>query len=144
MREKLLLDRDGHRVFAVVLDPGDEAVSAIRGFARRHRLAAGFFQGIGAFSRATLGYFDFGELDYRRIPIEEQVEVVSLAGSIAEKDGKAAIHAHAVLSDSGGATHGGHLVEGFVRPTLELFVTALPASLERRLDETTGLALIRL
>jgi predicted DNA-binding protein with PD1-like motif len=144
MKEKLLLDRDGLRIFAVVFDTGDEVPSGIREFAERRRLSAAFFQGIGAFSRAILGYFDFGILDYRRIAVEEQVEVVSLAGNIAEKGGQPAIHAHAVLADAGGVARGGHLIEGVVRPTLELFVTETPAKLERRLDEATRLALIRL
>lgn len=143
MREKVLVDRDGVRIFALVFDTGDEAISGIGDFARRHGVSGAFFQGIGAFSRATLAYFDFTILDYRRIPVDEQVEVVSLAGSIAEKEGKPAIHAHAVIGDSSGAAKGGHLIEGVVRPTLELFVTATPTRLERRLDEATRLALIR-
>jgi predicted DNA-binding protein with PD1-like motif len=144
MKERLLLEQGALRVFVVVFDTGDEVVSGLREFAGRHGLSGAFFHGIGAFSRATLGYFDFADLDYRRIPIAEQVEVVSLAGSIATKEGKPAIHSHVVVADARGAARGGHLMEGVVRPTLELFVTETAAKLERRLDKATGLALIRL
>ena len=144
MKEKILLEEHDLRIFAVVFDTGEEAVSGIRDFAGRHGLSGAFFQAIGAFSRATLGYFDMVGLTYRRIPIDEQVEVVSLSGSIARKDGQPAIHAHVAIADSSGAARGGHLLEGIVRPTLEVFVTATRATLERRMDEATKLPLIRL
>ena len=144
MKEKILFEGDGLRIFAAVFDTGEEAVSGIRDFASRHGVSAAFFQAIGAFSRVTLGFFDLTDLVYRPIPIDEQVEVVSLSGSIARKDGEPAVHGHVVIADSSGVARGGHLIEGIVRPTLELFVTATPAGLERRLDEATRLALIRL
>jgi hypothetical protein len=39
---------------------------------------------------------------------------------------------------------GGHLIEGYVRPTLELIVDEVPGHLRRRSDPDTGLALIAL
>ena len=42
---------------------------------------------IGAFSAVTLGYFDWDAKEYRKIPVQEQVEVLSLIGDIALKDG---------------------------------------------------------
>jgi predicted DNA-binding protein with PD1-like motif len=43
-----------------------------------------------------------------------------------------------------GSAWGGHLLEGVVRPTLEIIVTESPQSLVRRPDPETGLALIRI
>jgi predicted DNA-binding protein with PD1-like motif len=139
---KLLHDSDGRRVWALVFDKGDEAVAGLEAFARQERVHAAHFTAIGAFSEATLGYFDRGRSDYDRIPVSEQVEVLSLVGDIALQDGEPTVHAHAVLGRRDGTTIGGHLFEGRVWPTLELFLSAEPAALEKREDEETGLFLI--
>ena len=59
------------------------------------------------FSDATLGYFDFEKKDYKKIPVREQVEVLSLLGDVALKDGEPKLHLHAVLGRSDGAAIGG-------------------------------------
>ena len=143
MREKLLHDR-GEKTYALVFDPGDEVVSGLTGFAGRHRLAASHLTAIGAFSQAVLGYFDRDRKDYRRIPVTEQVEVLSLMGDVALKDGKPALHAHVVLRKADGTAVGGHLLEARVWPTLEVILVESPAHLRRRHDPASGLALIDL
>jgi uncharacterized protein len=143
MREKLLHDQ-GEKTFALVFDPGDEVVSGLTSFAGRHRLAASHLTAIGAFSQAVLGYFDRDRRDYRRIPVTEQVEVLSLIGDVALKDGKPALHAHVVLGKADGTTVGGHLLEARVWPTLEVILIESPAHLRRRHDPASGLALIDL
>jgi predicted DNA-binding protein with PD1-like motif len=54
------------------------------------------------------------------------------------------IHAHAVIARRDGTTAGGHLLEGRVRPTLELVLTESPVHLKRKYDEESGLPLIKL
>ena len=143
MKEKLLHDR-GEKTYALVFDPGDEVVSGLTGFAGRHRLAASHLTAIGAFSQAVLGYFDRDRRDYRRIPVTEQVEVLSLIGDVVLKDGKPALHAHVVLGKADGTAVGGHLLEARVWPTLEVILVESPAHLRRRHDPASGLALIDL
>jgi predicted DNA-binding protein with PD1-like motif len=82
MKSKLINDGP-QKTYVLVLDKGDEAVGCIEGFARENRIAAAQFTGIGAFGDAVLGFFDWETKDYRRIPVNEQVEVVSLLGDIA-------------------------------------------------------------
>jgi predicted DNA-binding protein with PD1-like motif len=143
MRARLIND-DERKTWAVVFDAGDEAMSGLARFAEENGLAASQITAIGAFSEATLGYFDFGRKDYERIPVREQVEVLSLIGDIALADGKPKLHLHAVLGRRDGSAVGGHLLEATVRPTLEVIVTESPAHLRRRHDPESGLALIRL
>jgi predicted DNA-binding protein with PD1-like motif len=91
----------------------------------------------------VLGYWDWKAKDYEKIPIREQVEVVSLVGNIAlAPDGSPRVHAHVVIGKRDGTAHGGHLIEAHVRPTLEVIVTEEPQHLQRRHDAPTGLALI--
>ena len=91
-----------------------------------------------------LGYFDWQKKDYTRIRIAEQVEVLNLTGNVALADGEPKLHPHVVLGKADGSAHGGHLLEGHVRPTLEVIVTESPVHLRRRSDPETGLALIEL
>jgi len=83
MKAKLLEHSKGAELFALIFETGDEVTSGILNFAREHHLSAAHFSGIGAFQKAVLGYFDWEKKEYLRIPIDEQVEVVSLVGDIA-------------------------------------------------------------
>ncbi|HEV8441762.1 MAG TPA: PPC domain-containing DNA-binding protein [Methylomirabilota bacterium] len=144
MKSKLLHEAHGQRTFALVFDAGDEAVAGIRDFAKREALNAGHFTAIGAFDRVVLGYFEWTEKTYRRIPVNEQVEALSLVGNVVLKDGEPQVHAHVVVGKGDGSAHGGHLLEARVRPTLEVVVVESPEHLRRVHDEASGLALIRL
>lgn len=135
---------DGGTTYVVVLDKGDEAVSVLTDFARRRSLDAAQVTAIGAFERAVLGWFDRKERDYRRIPVDEQVEVLSLVGDVASRNGEPQLHLHAVLGRPDGAAVGGHLLEGRVWPTLEVIVREAPGHLRKTYDEETGLALVDL
>ena len=141
MRAKLIHDGP-QRTFAVVLDKGDEVLESLRAFAKEHRLSAAEFTGLGALSDVVLGFFDWDKKDYRKIPVREQVEVLTLVGNIALKDGEPKLHPHIVIGKSDGTAHGGHLLEGHVRPILEVIVTESPAHLRREPDPETGLALL--
>ena len=81
------------------------------------------FTAIGAFSEVTLAWFDWQKRDYLKIPVNEQVEVLMLAGDVSLKpDGGPQVHAHVVLGRSDTTARGGHLLDAAVRPTLELIV----------------------
>ncbi len=134
-----LLDEAGQRTFAVIFDEDDEPISGLTKFAADYSLLASSFSAIGAFRKATLGYFNWTKKDYERINIDEQVEVLSLLGNIARKGREAKVHAHVVVGKRDGTAHGGHLLEARVRPTLEVVVRESPSFLVRVPDETTGL-----
>jgi uncharacterized protein len=142
MRSRLIHSEGGEKIFVLVFDTGDEVVSEMTTFARENDLDAASITAIGAFSGATLGYFDIVRKEYEKIPLEEQVEVLSLIGDIALNEGEPELHAHVVLGRRDGTTRGGHLLEAHVRPTLEVVLTESPDHLKKRTDEETGLALI--
>jgi predicted DNA-binding protein with PD1-like motif len=142
MKTTLLHEADGRRTFMVVLATGDEAIGCLTSFAREQRLHASHFTAIGAFERAVVGYFDWQAKDYRKIPIGGQVEVLSLIGDISLDKDEPKVHAHVVLGKSDATAHGGHLLNGRVRPTLEIVLTEAPAYLRRSYDPESGLALI--
>lgn len=145
MKSKLMVDDNGGRTFVLVLDPGEEALATLTAFATESGIGGASLTAIGAFGRATVGWFDFDARDYRRIPIEEQCEVLSVIGDVAEDDeGRPSLHLHTVLGLSDGSTQGGHLLEGIVKPTLEIMLVETPKSLRRRKRPELGVALIDL
>jgi predicted DNA-binding protein with PD1-like motif len=143
MRSKLLHDA-GERTFALIYETGDEVMSRLKEFAREHKPRSAHFTAIGAFRDAVLAYFDWETKKYKDIPVDEQVEVLTLAGDLAwADDGEPAVHAHVVIGRADGAARGGHLKKAHVRPTLELILVEYPKHLERKHDPETGLTLIR-
>jgi uncharacterized protein len=143
MKAKLIQEQ-GEKTYAVIFDTGDEVAAGLLEFAKRNQLAGSHFTAIGAFSDVTLGYFDWQTKRYNKIPIAEQVEVLALVGDIALDQGEPKVHAHVVVAKADGTAHGGHLLEGHVRPTLELILTESPRHLRRKHDPEAGIALIEL
>jgi uncharacterized protein len=132
------------RTIALVFRQGDEVVSNLQRFAQEHALTASRISAIGAFERATLAYFDWERKDYQHIPVDEQVEVLSLNGDVALDGDQPKLHLHAVLGRRDGSTVGGHLLRATVRPTLEVLLIESPGYLRRVHDPESGLALIRM
>ena len=142
MKSKLIHEHDGEKTFALIFDTDDEAMAGLAGFARDNQLGAAHFTAIGAFRDVVLGYFDWDAKDYKKIPVREQVEVLSLVGDVALKDGAPAVHAHVVVGRSDATTLGGHLVDARVRPTRGHLAGV--TRLQKQVDPESGLALIRL
>src|ERR1700704_3981683 len=143
MESRLVSNDSGTQIHVVILDSGEEAFTALTRFANEARITAASVTAIGAFARATVGWFDFASKTYRKIEVNEQCEVLSAIGDVAVgDDGKASLHVHIVLGLSDGSTRGGHLLAGTVRPTLEIVLTEAPAKLRRKKRADLGIALI--
>jgi predicted DNA-binding protein with PD1-like motif len=143
MKSRLLTESDGLKTFAVILEQGDEVMSSLQAFAEGEKLRASSFSAVGAFERGVLGWFDWARKDYERIEVSEQAEVLSLLGDVTLDGAKRKVHAHAVLGLRGGTTRGGHLLEGHVRPTLELFLQETAGELRRVFDPRARITLIK-
>ena len=144
MQVKQLPELQGQKRLAVIFGTGEEMTRGLADLAKTRSIPGAYFTGIGALRAAMLGFFDVTLREYRRFGIDEQVEVLSLTGNIADEDGEPRIHAHIVVGRFNGATLGGHLLEAHVRPTLEVILIETPAALRRRFDPATGLALLDL
>jgi uncharacterized protein len=145
MKSRHVSSEPDKRTFVIVLDPGEEAFSTITAFAERERVFGASLTALGAFEYAKVGWFDLESKKYRPIHINEQAEVLSILGDIAVGDnGRPTLHMHTVLGLEDGTTRGGHLMEGIVRPTLEVVVTETEQHLRRRQRPELGIALIDL
>jgi len=131
--------------FILVLDTGDELATGLLDFANQARVSAASFTAVGALSSVRLGWFSWDTKTYEpSVTLDEQVELLSLIGDVALKDGQPVVHAHAVIGRKDGTAQGGHLLEAHVRPTCEVILTESPIHLHKQIDPQSGLALIRL
>jgi predicted DNA-binding protein with PD1-like motif len=141
MQVKLVNQQKGERTYAVIFSKGDEVLSGLTDFAKQYHVGDAHFTGIGAVSSALTAWFDIDRKLYHPLPVNEQVEVLSMIGDIATFQGKPIVHTHVVLGKRDGTTAGGHLFEAWVNPTLEVFVTADHGPLNKR-DDPSGLRVI--
>ncbi len=145
MQYKLLNDSNGQRTFAVILETGDEVQACVKTFIDAEGIRAAQFTAIGAFSDVVLLYFEWDSKKYRETAVDDQVEVASLIGDVAKSpSGESVVHIHVVVGRRDCMALAGHLGRAHVRPTLEILLTESPAHLQKRLDEESGLALIRM
>jgi uncharacterized protein len=134
----------GEKTYAVIFAKGDEVLSGLTEFAEREKITAAFFTAIGALSSARFGWFDRARKAYRDIPIDEQVELISLIGDVGLVNGAPQIHAHGAVGLSDGQMRGGHLLEAIAWPTLEVFFNSCPIPLLKEHDVETDLSLFDL
>lgn len=142
--KQIQVDSSGGRTFVVVADQGDEALATLEDFAHDQALSGAQITAVGAFTDATVGWYDRDAQDYRRIRIDEQCEVLSIVGDVALSGDQPQVHVHAVLGLSDGTVRGGHLLAGHVWPTLEVVVRETPTELYKTFRPEVGLALIDL
>ena len=132
------------QTFILVFATGDELAEGLLRFAQEQKLSAASFEAIGALSSVRLGWFSWKSKRYEpSVTLDEQVELVSLIGDVAQQDGKPVVHAHVVTGKQDGTAHGGHLLQAHVRPTCEVVLTESPAHLQKVIDPESGLALIK-
>lgn len=125
--------------YALRLEVGDEILSSIAAFCEEENIFYAEVGGIGAVSSATVGLFSVADKKYYSTELEGPLELVSLMGSVTQKDDKPYLHLHASFSDAQCRCFGGHLNSAVIGVTGEIFVRKLEGSLGRRINPETGL-----
>jgi len=123
--------------YLMVLRQGDDVFAHLIELTQRMRIPSASLVGLG-FGHATFGFWDAAQRRFnpRRF---DNVEIGSLVGSLAWKEGKPLPHLHAVACDSSFAAYGGHLLALEVGTgSMELTITVHPQTLQRQTDEHTG------
>jgi uncharacterized protein len=139
---KFKLIDESPKTFILVFETGDELADGLLQFAREKKLSAASFRAVGALSSVRLAWFSWeNKRDEPSVAVDEQIELLSLTGDVAHKDGDPVVHAHAVIAKQDGTAHGGHLLKAHVRPTCEIVLTESPAQLQKFVGPQSGLAL---
>jgi len=123
--------------YVMVLRQGDDLFAEIEKLARDEGIPGANFSGIG-FVDVTFGYFNFETKEYNPKQFSN-VELASLQGSIAWKENKASVHAHAVVGDENFQAFAGHVLNATVSTgSVELMVIVHDKRFERKKDESLG------
>lgn len=127
------------------LPHGKDLIRAIEDLCIENSIQTGVFFVIGAVISVTLGSYDQNQQVYVTFKKEEPLEIVNCTGNVSLKDGKVAVHAHAVLADMNGQTIGGHIFSETIVYAAEIYLRELLGKpLEREYDSITGLSLWKL
>ena len=87
-----------------------------------------------------LGYYDLPIQKFHKKVFSEDYELLSAQGNISWlTDGNPFVHIHAALSNKEYQVIGGHLFSGTVAVTLEVFVTAFPAHVQKNPNPDIGI-----
>ncbi len=141
VKVKLLSSNGQTKNYVFVFATGDEVRSGLTEFAQKYNVKAAHFTGIGDALSMKVGFFDYSLKMFKVIPVDT-AEVTSFIGNIATLNGKPAVHIHASAAISDGSVKGGHLLELYVGPTFEIFVTVEPTALNKKLDTRYNAGLI--
>lgn len=139
----MLFQRFDERLM-VRLESGDAVVESVTRLLAAEGIGFAVVSGLGAISRVRLAYLDVDEKEYEAHEIEEQLEVVSLLGNAALRDGKPFLHLHATLGRRDLSLFGGHLQEMIANPTVEVWIQPEAEPVLRVLDESIGMAVMHL
>jgi uncharacterized protein len=141
MKYRLLTEHGGIKEFVLIFATGDELLSGVSDFVKQQKVGSARFTAIGALRSAKTAWFDIAKKSYKVNIINKQSELVSLIGDIGLYEGTPTVHAHFSVASETGAMEGGHLIEAFTFPTVELFMTVFPVVLDKELDPDTDLKL---
>ncbi len=137
----IILRDNQHYVLRLTL--GEDFMTSVVAFAKEHTITAASFTAIGATQKLTLGYYELQKKTYIDRSFSEDLEIVSITGNIALKDGAPVIHAHGAFSNQEMQTFGGHIKQLIVGASCEIALTGYNGTIERAMNEEVGLPLMK-
>lgn len=124
--------------YLMVLRRGDNVIERLERLASEEKIPSASLAGIGFFREVTFGFYDFDKKAFDPKTFQE-VEVAGMTGSIAWKDGKPSIHAHATVTGRDFQAVGGHILAAEVGTgSSEITVIVHETRLERKVDPELG------
>lgn len=126
------------------LDPGEKIIENIVRYIeeRPGELPSGFLTAIGATSSCEIGWYDLTDEEYKTRLIDENCEITSIIGNFTWVDKKPMVHAHITLGRQDYSIIGGHLVEGTISVTCEIWLARSELVFTRTPSKFKGLKLI--
>jgi uncharacterized protein len=129
--------------FLLILDRGDELLSAVSQCAKAAHLSGASVSGIGQLFNPELAYFINNDAQsvgsfvasYEVTQLKGYYELASVNGNVASNGGKYFVHLHAVLGDDGLHGRAGHVILGPVGLTAEITIVPLAGAVAREVAE---------
>lgn len=129
--------------YIIKLIKGEKVIENLITFCKENNIEGAKFFGLGALKKVDISYYSLKDYEYHSKEFEGEFEVLNITGNVAMFENEQVVHAHITLGDTEYNSFGGHINEGIVSPTLEIFLTPLDR-LERKFDEKTKLKLLDL
>ena len=130
--------------YIIRIDRGEKIIEQMKKFIQKEKIDSGVFKGIGAVSHVTLEFYSFEEKEYIEQNFKQDMEITSVIGNVSKFQNEIVVHAHINLADKDMNVKGGHLKEGIVGGTCEIFFETLNKKIYRKKDEETNLNLLEL
>jgi len=127
----------------VRIDRGEEIIESVRRVAEKERIRLASVEALGATDDFTVGVYDLSAKRYDSKTFTGPHEIVSLTGTITEKDGAFYQHLHLSAGNSDCAVVGGHLNRAVVSATCEMVIRVIPGAVDRSTDPEIGINLLR-
>jgi uncharacterized protein len=130
--------------YIMVLRQGDDVLQSLESLADAERVPSASITGIGFLKDVTFGFYDFAKKAFQPKEFHD-VEIAGMTGSLAWKDGKPSVHAHAVVAGRDFQAVGGHLLAATVGTgSAEITVITHDKKLERKVDPGLGVNVLQL
>lgn len=136
--------RVSDKQLVVRVERGGQVMESIKRLVSEEKMMGGFFYGLGAIEDVELAYYDLELKKYMTRKFEGSHELTNMTGNLSWFEDELVVHAHVSLANREYQAIGGHLVEGVVSGTVELFVSEFDEKIERKEDQATGLKLMDL
>lgn len=135
--------RFGERV-QIRFESGEHLAASLLAWLKAEGIGYATMTGLGAVSGATISYWNANTRQYEQHQLDEQMEVVSLVGNVTIKEGAPFTHIHVTLGRRDLSILGGHFNDATVHPNVEVWLRPESETVERTLDESSGLFLMHL
>jgi hypothetical protein len=131
--------KEKNNLIFIRLFPGENLNEEIKKACKNHDVkTAVIISGIGQLKNSKLGYFKKKD-DYSPDVFDNPLELLSLSGNICREGDDYNLHIHAILGDEKKNALGGHLIDAQIKVTAEIVLFKTELTIERKLDEKTGL-----
>lgn len=129
--------------YLVVLRQGDDVLASLEQLAVREKIPSASLSGMG-FVNIKFGFFNRATKDYDPKEFYD-MELASMNGSIAWKDGRPSLHLHGVVTDKDFRAYGGHILSATVSTgSVEVMVTVHTKKLQRVFEDELGANVLKI
>lgn len=133
---------DSEKSYILRLDQGDELKETVEKFAEEQGIKSAWVNALGSCDDLELAYYNLDKKQYESKTFKERLEILTVVGNTAIKDGKPFLHAHGTFGNPEMNTIGGHINRCVVSATCEISIRKLEGETGRKYDNATGLHLL--
>lgn len=121
------------------LDVGDEIMTSLRKFVDNEKVKLAQINGLGASSDFTIAIRNPETKKYDPFDYKGRFEIANIHGNITTLNGEPYLHVHIGCGNEKGEYRGGHLLKCVIGGTAEIFITTYEGTIDRQVDDKTGL-----